>query len=136
MKLNSKLTELAKKAASAEEAVKLAAENGYSVTLEEAEKYMSFLKGNGPMADDELEAIAGGMDGKGSKDPAPKYYVGQHLWIAFSATHNYLEVEVKAQLSYDQGRGWYYCVRVLENGQNYYEHLDECRVYTSDPTRG
>ena len=133
MNLNSKLTELAKKASSAEEAVKLAVENGYSVTLEEAEKVLSLLKGNGPMSDDELETIAGGKE---EDRPDPKYYVGQHLWIAFSATHNYLEVEVKAQLSYDQGRGWYYCVRVLENGQNYYEHLDECRVYTSDPTRG
>ena len=44
MNLNSKLTELAKKAFSAEEAVKLAAENGYSVTLEEAEKALSLLK--------------------------------------------------------------------------------------------
>ena len=137
MELNSKLMELAKKATSAEEAVKLAAENGYSVTPEEAEKVLSLLKGNGPLSDDEMEAVAGGMDGKG-KDPDPKYRVGQHLWLGYFTTQNYLEVVVNAPEFYSkEDRSWRYLVQPVGFDFQQNEYLESrSYVHTSNPGPG
>ena len=133
MELNSKLMELAKKASSAEEIVKLGAENGYSVTPEEAEKVLSLLKGNGPLSDDEMEAVAGGMDGKGSKDPDPKYHKGQVLWVGYPSTKNFLKVTIVNPEFYTKEDGWrYYVTNEYGFDENYYL---ETRGYiqTSDP---
>lgn len=134
MEMNGKLAELAKKASSAEEAVKLAAENGYSVTIEEAEKYMSFLKGNGPMADDDLEAIAGGMDGKGQEDPpAPRFSAGQTLWVGYVTSQNFMKVTVDRAEFYSEGKGWRYLVtNEYGNADNYYLET-EPYLMTTDP---
>ena len=135
MDLNSKLMELVRKASSAEEIVKLGADHGYSVTNEEAEKVLSLLKGNGQMSDDELEAIAGGMDGKGEpKTPDPKFHKGQHLWVGFHTTQNYLEVEVLEAEFYVKGYGWRYLVNAVKYGieQNFYLDTQEY-LHTSDP---
>ena len=110
MNLNSKLMELAKKASSAEEIVKLGVENGYSVTPEEAEKVLSLLNGNGQMSDGELEAIAGGKGG-GEKTPDPKYHAGQVIWVGYPSTKNFLEVKVLEAEFYSKDYGsWRYRV--------------------------
>ena len=54
----------AKTAASAEELIELAAEEGIIITAEEAEKYFSFLSNNGELSDEALEAVAGGKVAK------------------------------------------------------------------------
>ena len=140
MELNSKLMELAKKASSAEEIVKLGAENGYSVTNEEAEKYLSLLKGNGPLSDDELDAVAGGKEEEKKaeeekeKDPDPKYHRGQVLWLGFPTSQNYMEVIILEVEFYVKGKGWRYLVNGVQYGGKHSFYLETQEyVHTSDP---
>ena len=60
MKITEKMMAKAKTAASAEELMKLAAEEGIALTAEEAEKYFAFLSGDGELPNEALEAAAGG----------------------------------------------------------------------------
>ena len=54
------LIEKAKTAKSAEELLELAGANGIELTEEEAKTYFAQLNANGAVADDELDAVAGG----------------------------------------------------------------------------
>lgn len=62
------LIEKAKTAKSAEELLELAGANGVELAEEEAKTYFSQLNANGAVADDELDAVAGGGSCPESKE--------------------------------------------------------------------
>ena len=122
----------AKTADSAEELMKIAAEEGVTLTVEEAEMYFSFLSGDGELSDEALEAVAGG---KGQ--PNPKYYVGQFLWRYYDTTMNWLEMQIISVDIYNERDGYKYYYRALnlENQPTLADYLDHKTVYTYDPRK-
>ena len=66
--LTPELIEKAKTAKSAEELLKLADGNGIEITEEDAKLYFAQLHANGAVADDELDAVAGGGSCPGGDD--------------------------------------------------------------------
>ena len=70
--LTPELIEKAKTAKSAEELLKLADGNGIELTEEEAKTYFAQLNANAAVADDELDAVAGGGSCPGNDEPCPK----------------------------------------------------------------
>lgn len=54
------LIEKAKKAENAAQLRKIAGENGYDLTEEDAGVYFDSLNGDSPLTDDELDAVSGG----------------------------------------------------------------------------
>ena len=58
--MNTELIAKAKTAKNAEELLELAKANNVELTAEEAKNYFEQLNANGVVADDELEAVAGG----------------------------------------------------------------------------
>ena len=66
--LTPELIAKAKAATSAEELLELAKENGIELTEEEAKTYFAQLNANGAVADDELDAVAGGGSCPGDDD--------------------------------------------------------------------
>lgn len=109
----------AKKASSAEELLELAKAEGIAMTESEAAEYFKLLHTNGQLSDEELDQIAGG---KGEKPtPQPKYHKGQHLWVGYPTTQNYLEIEVLWPEFYTASDGWrYYCRNEYGHEENYY----------------
>lgn len=71
MEFSKELLAKAKAAASVEELVKLAAENGVSMSREELEAKYQSMHGNGALSDDELDNVSGGCGGGGSDNPQP-----------------------------------------------------------------
>ena len=69
--LTPELIEKAKTAKSAEELLKLADGNGIELTEEEAKTYFAQLNANAAVADDELDAVAGGGSCLGNDEPCP-----------------------------------------------------------------
>ena len=109
----------AKTAKSAEELCTLAAENGITITEEEAKGYFAQLHkeftslADAALSDEELEQVAGGKGGNASTEanyPDPKYHKGQRLWIYYPSTHNYLGIKILETGGYLEGRGWEYLV--------------------------
>ena len=130
------MIEKAKNAASPEELLEMAKAAGVELSAADAEQYFNFLHSSGSLSDEELKQVAGG---KGKKDPDPRYKVGQHLWLGYFTTQNYLEVTVYAPEFYREGDGWRYLVQVpAEYGgflQN--EYLETRKyVHLSDPGPG
>lgn len=135
MNFTNEMIAKAGKAASAEELIEMAKAEGVELTAEEAEQYFKFLHGSRELTDEELDQVAGG---KGD-DPKPKFTVGQHLWLGYFTTQNYLEVTVYAPEFYIEGDGWRYLVQVPpEYGgflQN--EYLETRKyVHTTNPGPG
>ena len=60
--LTPELIAKAKTVASADELLLLAKENGIEISEEEAKAYFAQINGNGIVADDELDLVAGGCD--------------------------------------------------------------------------
>ena len=122
----------AKTSASAEELMKLAAEEGITLTAEEAKLYYSFISGDGELPDEALEAVAGG---KGKPDP--KYYVGQKLWRYYDTTMNWLEMQITSVDIYNERDGYKYYYRALnlDNQPILADYLDHKQVYTYDPRK-
>ena len=122
----------AQTAASAEELMKLAAEEGVELTAEEAEKYFSFLSEEGELSDEALETVAGG---KGKPDP--KYHEGQLLWRYYDTTMNWLEMQIVSVDIYNERDGYKYYYRALniEKQPVLADYLDHKQVYTYDPRR-
>lgn len=80
MDLTNELLEKARGAQNAEELLTLAKESGIELTREEAEAKLALLHpADGELADSELDNIAGGCGGSGSKTPEPKYHGGQKV---------------------------------------------------------
>ena len=122
----------AKKAASAEELMKLAGQEGITLTAEKAESYFAFLHNEGGIGDEMLEAVAGG---KGK--PNPKYYPGQKLWRYCNMTVNWLEMQITRVDIYNERDGYKYYYRALnlENQPELADYLDHKTVYTYDPRK-
>ena len=138
MNFNPEQIQKAKAAASAAELLELAKAEGIELTEAEAEQYYSFLNTGSDceLPDDALEAVAGG---KGSSDPDPKYKVGQHLWLGYFTTQNYLEVTVYQPEFYKKGDGWRYLVQVPQEYGGFLqnEYLETRKyVHTADPGPG
>ena len=135
MKFTSEQLKKAKCAKSAEELLALAKENGMELTEEEAAKYFAELHKEGEIADEELDNVAGGCGG--SSNPAPRYRNGQHLWLGYHTTQNYLEVVVDAPEFYSEGNGWRYLVTPVGYGFQQNEYLETRNyVHTTDPGPG
>ena len=134
MEFTKEMIEKVKQAASAEELLKMAEENGIQLNAETAEKYFQFLKTDGELSDDELSVVAGG---KSRKDPDPKYKNGTHLWLGYFTTQNYLEIEVVNPEFYIPGEGWRYLVQPVGYDFMQNEYLETRKyVHTSDPGQG
>lgn len=134
MGISKELLAKAGQAASSEELLNLAKEEGITLTAEEAEKFFTLLTAGGEMSDDELEAVSGG---KGKKNPDPRYKNGTHLWLGYFTTQNYLEVEVVNPEFYVPGEGWRYLVQPVGYDFMQNEYLETRKyVHTSDPGRG
>ena len=125
----------AKAAKSAEELLALAKENDIEMTEEEAKKHYAEWHKEGELSDDELDNVAGGCGG--SSDPDPKYQVGQHLWVGYFTTQNYLEVVVDAPEFYTKDEGWRYLVTPVgyDFQDNYYLETRPY-IHTTDPGPG
>ena len=124
----------AKAAKSVEELLAIAKENGMELTEEEAAKYFAEWHKEGELSDEELNNVSGGC---GSDDPPPRYQKGQHLWVGFFTTQNYLEVVVDAPEFYDEEDGWRYLVTAVGYGiQDHYYLETRPYVHTSDPGPG
>ena len=136
MKLTKEQVEKVKAAQSAEELLAIAKENGVELTEAEAEKYIAELHQEGEIADDELNNVSGGC-GDDESDPAPKYQAGQHLWLGYFTTQNYLEIVVDAPEFYTKEGGWRYLVTAVKYDIQQNEYLDTREyVHTTDPGPG
>ena len=62
--LTPEIIEKAKAAASADELIAIAKENGLEITSEEAKTFFEQLNANGAVADEELDLVAGGCGGE------------------------------------------------------------------------
>ena len=69
---NPELIAKAKAAKTAEELIELAKDNNVELTEEEAKTYFEQLNANGAVADDELDAVAGGGSCPFEDNPCPK----------------------------------------------------------------
>ena len=125
----------AKAAKSVEELLAIAKENGMELTEEEAAKYFAEWHKEGELSDEELNNVSGGCGG--SSDPAPRYQKGQHLWVGFFTTQNYLEVVVDAPEFYDEEGGWRYLVTPVgyDFQDNFYLET-RSYIHTTDPGPG
>ena len=112
MNFSDEMITKAKTAASAEELMKLADEEGISLTKEEAENYFSFLSNDGELSDEALEAVAGG---KGT--PQAKFKAGQHIKIWW--VYHYLTAVILSCRYSDLQKEWYYTFN-LDSGQTHY----------------
>ncbi len=56
------LIEMAKEAKDVDALIRLASENGVDLSHDKAERYFDLLKREEPLADDELDSVAGGKD--------------------------------------------------------------------------
>lgn len=132
MKFTVEQTKKAKTAKSVEELLALAKENGMELTEEEAAKYFAEWHKEGELSDEELDNVSGGC----GDPPAPRYQKGQHLWIGYFTTQNYLEVVVEPEF-YDEEAGWRYLVTSVrgDSQQNYYLETKPC-VHTTNPGLG
>ena len=74
MDISNEMIKKAKSAASVEELIRLAAEEGIELSADEAKQYFDFLHSSRALSDEELESIAGG---KGERKP--KYKAGQRV---------------------------------------------------------
>ena len=70
--LTSELIAKAKTAESAEKLFEIAKENGVELTETEAKTYFAQLNANSAVADNELDAVAGGGSCPGNDEPCPK----------------------------------------------------------------
>lgn len=103
----------AKKAASAEELLKMAKAEGVELSASEAEQYYNFLHGSREMTDEELSMVAGG---KGEPNyPTPKYKIGQYF--RSGGIGGYLYGTITGIGSYDLKRGYLYYVNFEKHGQ-------------------
>ena len=118
----------ARRAADPEELLAMAKEEGIALTAEEAEQYFAFLQTGGDLSEMELAMVAGG---KGKKDPDPKYRPGQHLWLGYHTTQNYLHVVVRQPEFYTKSEGWRYLVQPVGFEFLKNEYL-ETRKYVHD----
>ena len=132
MNFTPELLTKAKAAKSVEELLALAKENNIELTEEEAEKYFTEWHKEGELSDEELDNVSGGC----GDPPAPRYQKGQHLWIGFFTTQNYLEVVVEPEF-YDEEAGWRYLVTSVRGGfqQDYYLETKPY-VHTTNPGIG
>ena len=134
MKLTPEQFEKVKTAMSVEELIALAKENGMELTEEEAKNYFEQWHKEGELSDEELNNVSGGC---GSSDPAPKYQVGQHLWLGYFTTQNYLEVVVDAPEFYTEEDGWRYLVTPVGYDFQQNSYLEtRSYVHTTDPGPG
>lgn len=62
-KITQEMIERAKQAASAEELLAVAKENGVELTTEDAQKYFEMWHTSAELSDEELDNVAGGCDG-------------------------------------------------------------------------
>ena len=136
MEFTNGMIEKARQAASAEELRTMAKEEGFSLTEEEAGQFFAFLHTSGAMSDEELEAVSGGKGG-GSSQPPQKFKNGQHVWVGFVSTRNYMHVVVRSADLYDDEKGWRYSVEHQDDPlKGYIVHMWlECEgyVHTTDP---
>ena len=63
MNFSNDMIEKAKTAASVEELLKMAKENGVEMTAAEAQEYFNFLNANGQLSEEALAQVAGGKQG-------------------------------------------------------------------------
>ena len=132
MKFTTEQIRTAKQAKTAEELMELAKENGIELTEEEARSLFSRCHRTGALSDEELNNVSGGCGS--STPPNPRYQNGQHLWVGYFTTQNYLEVVVDAPEFYDKDGGWRYLVTLPEYGyqQNFFLET-RSYVHTTDP---
>ena len=104
MNLTNDMIEKAKTAASADELLKMAKENGVNMTAAEAQEYFNFLNANGPLSEDDLAQVAGG--GKGESKPSPKYKKGQNVLYM----RNYKGTIISDAIYVNLQRAYYYTV--------------------------
>lgn len=124
MDFSNEIIKRAKTASSAEELMRMAAEEGIELTAEEAGQYFDFLHSTKALSDEELEIVTGG---KGKKSPpSPKYHSGQSLWIGFPTSQTYVGIQVVYPEFYTEGNGWRYLIR---NERNLYDN----RALETDP---
>ena len=95
----------AKTAASAEELIELAAEEGIIITAEEAEKYFSFLSNNGELSDEALEAVAGG------KGYTAKFYNGDTVQFWYEPKSTTLVGKITKMYTCEAQGWWLYDVK-------------------------
>ena len=135
MEFTAEQLEKAKQTKSVEELLALAKENGVELTEEEAESFIARWHKEGELADDELNNVSGGCGG--SSDPDPLYKKGQHLWIGYQTTQNYLEIVVDKPEFYCEGDGWRYLVSPVGYGFQQSEYLETRQyVHTTKPGPG
>ena len=74
MDISNEMIKKAKSAASVEELIRLAAEEGIELSADEAKQYFVFMHSSGALTDEELENVS---EGKG--ELKPKYKAGQRV---------------------------------------------------------
>ena len=132
MNFSSGMIAKAKKAASAEEILAMAREEGIALSATEAAEYYDLLHGSRPLEDEELDCVAGGKGGDdSSSNPPPKYHVGQILDVKASVSDTGSPVRVKVlsvgELSEFNGYGYY--LQNVEKGYTYGPFsLEKCYV--------
>lgn len=109
MDLSKEMIEKAKTASSAEELMRMAAEEGIELTAEEAGQYFEFLHSSRPLSDEEMERVAGG---KGNE---PMYKAGQRVvFFAPGSVAYYGTIESSHYVELQ--KAWYYWVK-MDNGK-------------------
>ena len=134
MFITNEMIEKARQAASAEELLAMAKEEGIALTAEEAEKYYEFLQGGDDLPEEALQAVAGGK-GKPDPPPPPKYHEGQHLWEYFDTTMNYLHLIITQVAEYKAGMGYkyYFFLPDLKRPFTTFEWLETKKVFPYNP---
>lgn len=85
--MNRELLEKAKKAATAEELLALAGENGLSLSSSGAEALFSRLHKSGEVNDDELSSVSGGACRGDGGESIPKHSDGENVSWSYSLMH-------------------------------------------------
>lgn len=113
--LNPELLEKAKNAKSVQELMDMAKENNVEITQQEAEDIFTKLTTppSGELSDDDLDNIAGGGCGGGSKKPKSRFEVGD--LVVYSKAPDYENPAKITEKVYENG-SWKYAVSY--RGQN------------------
>ena len=110
MNFSNDMIEKAKTAASVEELLKMAKENGVEMTAAEAQEYFNFLNANDPLSEDDLAQVAGGGKGESDPDPKPEYYIGQKVYM-YDTKGNYHEGEITGSSYSKKQQVFYYSTK-------------------------